>query len=69
MSRNIVLDVPLTNGLKKCLLYVNDDARVKWGWWCPACTTDDFLVGGDDYATRDGARRTARAHEERRGHR
>lgn len=69
MSTKLELDVPSTNGLRAALLFVSDDARSKWGWWCPECTqTDGPLISQDDFATRDGARRAGKQHEERRGH-
>jgi hypothetical protein len=46
------------------LLYCNDDLNPAWGWWCRRCTTGDDLVCREGFRTRDGAVRSARAHEE-----
>ncbi len=65
MSRNVVLDTPTTNGLRKALLFVSDDGR-EWGWWCPECTQGKGrLVSQGEFATRDGARRAGKQHEQR----
>jgi len=57
-----------TGGLKRALLYC-DLYGVKWAWWCPSCSEGkDFIIGNEWFATREGAMRSAKQHEKRRGH-
>lgn len=69
MSTITDIDTPSTNGLRKALLFVSDDRRPLWGWWCPECTqARGLLIRQADFESRGGARRAAQSHEKRREH-
>lgn len=55
-------------GLKRTLLTASDKTHYFWGWWCPACSTDEKMIGQEGFQSRDSARRAAAKHEVRRGH-